>query len=73
VKYGEVVKNPEGNTINRFSRYSFVLRLAKDWTVPGSNPGWGEIFHTRPDRLWGPPSLQYEWYRVFPAGKAART
>ena len=22
-------------------------------------PVWGEIFHIRPDRPWGPPSLQY--------------
>jgi hypothetical protein len=21
------------------------------------NPGGGEIFHTRPDRLWGPPTM----------------
>jgi len=24
---------------------------------PGSNPGGGEIFRTRPDRPWGPTSL----------------
>jgi hypothetical protein len=24
---------------------------------PGSNPGGGEIFRSRPDRPWGPPSL----------------
>ena len=29
----------------------------------------GEIFHTCPDRLWGPPSLPYNGYRVFPGGK----
>jgi hypothetical protein len=33
--------------------------------------GGGEIFLTRPDRLWGPPSLLYNRYRVFPGGKAA--
>ena len=31
----------------------------------------GEIFHTRPDRPWVPPSLLYNGYRVFPGGKAA--
>jgi len=36
-------------------------------TVRGSNPACGEIFRTRPDRLWGPPSLPYNGYR----GKAA--
>ena len=36
-----------------------VQRLATGWTVRGSNPGGGEIFHTRPDRPWGPPSLLY--------------
>jgi len=33
----------------------------------------GEIFRTRPDRPWGPPSLLYNGYRVFPRGKAAGT
>ena len=32
-------------------------------------PVGGEIFRTRPDRLWGPPSLLYNGYRVFPGGK----
>ena len=36
---------------------------------PGSNPGEGEIFRTCPDRPWGPPSLLYNGYRVFPGGK----
>jgi hypothetical protein len=31
---------------------------------------WGENFRTCPDRLWGPPSLIYNGYRVFPGGKA---
>ena len=30
----------------------------------------GEIFRTRPYRPWGPPSLLYNWYRVFRGGKA---
>jgi hypothetical protein len=30
-----------------------VWRLGTDWTVRGSNPGGGEIFHTCPDRSWG--------------------
>ena len=36
---------------------------------PGSNPGGGEISGTYPDRSWGPPSLLYNGYRVFPGGK----
>jgi hypothetical protein len=35
------------------------------------NPGGGEIFSTRPDRPWGPPSLLYNGYRVIPGSKAA--
>ena len=38
---------------------------------PGSNPGGGEIFRTRPDRPWDPPSLLHNGYRVFPGGKVA--
>jgi len=26
---------------------------------------WGEIFRTRADWSWDPPSLLYNWYRVF--------
>ena len=36
---------------------------------PGSNHLGGEIFRTSPDRPWGPPSLLYNGYRVFPGGK----
>ena len=38
---------------------------------PGADPGGGEIFRTRPDRPWDPPSLLYNGYQVFPGGKAA--
>jgi len=48
-----------------------VQRLATGWTVRRSNPGGDEIFRTRSDRPWGPPSLLYNWYRVFPGDKAA--
>ena len=48
-----------------------VQRLATGWTVQGLNPGRGEIFCTHPDRPWGPPSLVYNGYWVFPGGKAA--
>jgi hypothetical protein len=37
----------------------------------GSNLGGGAIFRTLSDRPWGPPSLLYDGYRVFPGGKAA--
>jgi len=46
-----------------------VQRLATGWTVRGSNTGGGKIFRTCPDRPWGPPSLVYNGYRVFPGGK----
>ena len=39
--------------------------------VRGSNPGGDEIFRTRPDRPWGPPSLLYNEYRVFAGWKTA--
>ena len=34
-----------------------VLRLDTGWTIRGSYSGGGEIFRTRPERSWGPPSL----------------
>jgi len=48
--------------------YSDSLRVgrAKDRT-----PVWGEIFRTRTERPWGPPSLLYNGYRdFFTGGKA---
>ena len=30
---------------------------------------WGEIFRTCPDRPWGPTSLLYNGYTVFPGDK----
>jgi len=41
------------------------------WTIRGSNPGGGEIFRTRPEGPWGPPSLPYNGYHVFTGVKAA--
>jgi hypothetical protein len=46
-----------------------VLRLARGWTIQGSNPGRSEIFRTCPDRPWDRPSLLYNGYRVFPESK----
>jgi hypothetical protein len=52
-----------------FSVYSNSCKTtAHGRTVRGSNPGWGEIFCTCPDRPRSPPSLLYNWYRVFPRG-----
>ena len=50
-----------------------VQRLPTVWTFRRLNPGWGDIFRTRPDRPWGPPSLLYTGYRLISEGKAARS
>jgi hypothetical protein len=39
---------------------------------PGSNPGGGDIFRTRPDRLWGPPGTCTMGTGSLSRGKAAR-
>ena len=39
---------------------------------PVSNPGGGEIFRVCPDRPWGPPSLLYNRYWVFPGVRGGR-
>jgi hypothetical protein len=49
-----------------------VPRLRMSGSIPPlqrSNRGGGEIFHTCPDRPWGPPSFLYNGYRAFPGGK----
>jgi hypothetical protein len=38
--------------------------LITGWTVPESKPGGSEIFRTRPNRPWGPPSLLYNGSRI---------
>ena len=52
-----------------FKRISGPWRLATAWTVRGSNPDGGEIFPFCPVRPWGPTSLPYNGYRVFPGCK----
>jgi len=45
------------------SNYLYVggeSSVGTGWKDRGSNLGWGEIFHTRTDRLWSPPSLLYK-------------
>jgi hypothetical protein len=37
--------------------------------VPRIESRRGEFFRTRSNRTWGPPSLLYNGYRVFPGGK----
>jgi hypothetical protein len=36
---------------------------------PGIASRWGEIFRNCADRPWGPSSLLYNGYRVFPGGR----
>jgi hypothetical protein len=45
--------------------------IATDYGLdgPGIESQWGEIFCTCPDRPWGPHSLLYNGYQVFPGGK----
>jgi len=42
------------------SLYGYLLRPG--WSA-GQVPG-SEIFRTRPDRVWGLPSLLHIWYRI---------
>ena len=44
--------------------FQSIQRLAADWTARGS-----KMSRTHPDRPWGPPSLLYDGYRVFPGVK----
>ena len=45
------------------------VRIATELRAGNRIPVGGEIFRTCPDRPWGPPSLLYNGYRVFPGGK----
>jgi len=58
--------------VSRDTLLGIATRYGLD--VPGIESRWGgEIFRTCPDRPWGPPSLLYNWYLVFPGGKATGT
>jgi len=46
-----------------------VKRLVTGLTVRESNPGGGEIFRTRPDRPWGPPTSYTMGTGSFPGVK----
>jgi hypothetical protein len=48
-----------------------IQRLAPGWTLRVSNSGGSQIFDTRPDWPWGPPSPLYKEYRLSPGDKAA--
>jgi hypothetical protein len=55
--------------MGRDSSVGIVISYGLDG--PGiESRGGGEIFRTRPDRPWGPRSLLYNWYRVYPGGKS---
>ena len=52
-----------------------VVGIATGYGLDGQGieSQWGaRFFRTCPDRPWGPPSLQYKGYRVFPGGKEGR-
>jgi hypothetical protein len=54
--------------LDRDSSVSMVTRYGLDG--PGIESRWGEIFHTNPDRPWGPLSLLNNGHRVsFPGVK----
>jgi hypothetical protein len=56
------------------SRYSSVgIATRYGLEGPGIESRWGEIFHTYPGRLRGPPSPLYNGYRVFSGGKGGRS
>jgi hypothetical protein len=49
-----------------------VQRFATGWKVRGSNPGGGEIFRTRPDRLPRPTQPPVQWIMGLSRGKGDR-
>jgi hypothetical protein len=53
--------------VGRVSSVVIATRYGLDGPGIESRLGAGEIF--RPDRPWGPPSLLYNGYRVFPGVK----
>jgi hypothetical protein len=55
--------------INRGAGSSVGVATGYGLDGPGIEYRGDEIFRTCSDRPWGPPSLLYTGYRVFPGGK----
>jgi hypothetical protein len=57
-------------TVRLMNVWAGYLSRYSDWLRAGRSadriPMGGEIFRTCPDRPWGPTSLLYNGYRVFP-------
>ena len=66
---------PPAHFVNANANVNGPVSLSRyiDWLRAGRSgdriPAGGEIFRTCPDRLWGPPNLLYNGYRVFLGGK----
>jgi len=52
--------------VSRDSPVGIATRYRLDG--PGTNPGGGEIFRVPPERLWGPPGLLCNGYRISLSG-----
>jgi len=66
-----MVQKAQARPQYQWIQFQSVWRLATGWTVRGSDPGWGEIFRSHPDRPWCPSSLPYNGCWVFSGGKTA--
>jgi len=63
--------NWKGNNTQTEKLMVAVLVMSTGYGLdgPGIESQWGEVFRTCPGRSWGPPSLLYKGYRVFPGSK----
>ena len=79
VSHHAKIVNPPFNVIsinncNRCGPGSMVgIATAYRLDGPGIKSRWSEIFRTCPDRPWGPPSLLYNGYQVFPGVRCCRS
>ena len=74
----DCLKPQQDTEVHHFAYYMFqsgpvsVVGIATGYGLdrPGIESRWGaEISRTCPDRPWGPSSLLYNGYLVFPGGK----
>jgi hypothetical protein len=66
--FNDVVTNLDYTESNNYIRGPGIA-TAYGLDGPEIESRWGEIFRTCPNRPWGPPSLLYNEYRVFPGGR----
>jgi hypothetical protein len=71
-QYNDLEINQRAQLYHQYIKYNNNVPWDERINALKKIPVEGEIFRTCPDRSWGPPSLLFNGYRVFPGVKSGR-